>query len=113
MDDSAALFAKVSAAYEAEGFPHEIIGQWTLPENDAADLIELVRKYQPKRILEVGTFVGVSTMLIALVAGEDARVVSIDPGFPLEVEMSSMGSRFGNVDPAMRTHDVARAVARR
>jgi glycosyltransferase involved in cell wall biosynthesis/predicted O-methyltransferase YrrM len=113
MDDSAALFAKVIAAYEAEGFPHEIIGQWTLPENDAADLIELVRKYQPKRILEVGTFVGVSTMLIALVAGEDARVVSIDPGFPLEVEMSSMGSRFGNVDPAMRTHDVARAVARR
>jgi glycosyltransferase involved in cell wall biosynthesis len=113
MDENAALFAKVIAAYAAEGFPHEIIGQWTLPENDAADLIELVRKYQPKRILEVGTFVGVSTMLIALVAGEDARVVSIDPGFPLGVEMGSMGSSLGNVDPAMRTHDVALAVARR
>ena len=113
MDENAALFAKVIAAYEAEGFPHEIIGQWTLPENDAVDLIDLVRKYQPKRILEVGTFVGVSTMLIALVAGEDAHIVSIDPAFPLEVEMGSMGSRFGKVDPTMRTHDVARAVAKR
>src|SRR5215510_1645502 len=104
MDENAALFSKVMAAYEAEGFPSDIIGQWTLPENDAADLIDLVRKYQPKRILEVGTFVGVSTMLIALAACEDARIVSIDPGFPLEIEMGSMGSSFGNVDPTVRTN---------
>src|SRR5262245_5432847 len=113
MNENSSLFANIIAAYAAEGFPHEIIGQWTLPENDATDLIELVRKYQPKRILEVGTFVGLSTMLIALVAGEDARIISIDPGFPLSVEMGSMGSSLGEVDAAMRTHDVARAVAKR
>jgi glycosyltransferase involved in cell wall biosynthesis len=113
MDESGSLFAKVIAAYAAEGFPHDVIGQWTLPENDVADLIELVRMYQPKRILEVGTFVGLSTVLIALVAGKDAHITSIDPGFPLDVEMGSMGSFFGKVDATTRTHDVARAVARR
>jgi glycosyltransferase involved in cell wall biosynthesis/predicted O-methyltransferase YrrM len=113
MDESGSLFAKVIAAYAAEGFPHDVIGQWTLPENDVTDLIELVRHYQPKRILEVGTFVGLSTVLIALVAGKDAHITSIDPGFPLGVEMGSMGSVFGKVNAAARTHDIARAVARR
>src|SRR5262245_41018490 len=108
MDENVSLFAKVIAAYEAEGFPHDVAGQWTLPENDATDLIELVRHYQPKHILEIGTFVGLSTMLIALVSSEGARITSIDPGFPLEVEMGSMGSAFGKVDTATRTHDIAR-----
>jgi hypothetical protein len=58
MDENAALFAKVIAAYEAEGLPDEKIGQRRLPENDAADLIDLVRKYQAKRIMEVAKFVG-------------------------------------------------------
>lgn len=107
------LFDRVIAAYAAEGFPHEIIGQWTLPANDVEDLVTTVRSLMPSRILEVGTFVGLSTMLIALAGGPRTRVVSIDPNFPLRMEMSSMGSALGHVDADARTQDVAARVADR
>lgn len=111
--DIRGILARILAAYEAEGFPADIIGQWTIPENDSIDLYQFVRHQRPKAILEVGTFVGLSTMLLALAAGRDAHVYTIDPNFPLSDEMGSMGSSFGSIDRTMRTHDVAAAVARR
>jgi glycosyltransferase involved in cell wall biosynthesis/predicted O-methyltransferase YrrM len=113
MEEPAALFDRILAAYKAEGFAPDLIGQWTLPAQDAVDLVSNVRVRQPKAVLEVGTFVGVSTMLIALAGGKATRIVSIDPNFPLAVEMSSMGSTLGSLDAGARTHDVAAAVARR
>ncbi|MCZ8146274.1 MAG: class I SAM-dependent methyltransferase, partial [Roseomonas sp.] len=112
-EEPAAVLRRVLEAFAAEGFPAEIIGQWTIPANDAADLIATVRERAPRRILEVGTFVGLSTILMALVSPADARIVSVDPNFPVSVEMSSMGSRLGAIDPAMPTQAVAAAVARR
>jgi len=112
-EEPAALLRRVMEAYAAEGFPAEIIGQWTIPANDAADLITAVRRRAPRRILEVGTFVGLSTILMALASPAEARIVSVDPNFPVSVEMSSMGSRLGAIDPAMPTQAVAAAVARR
>jgi glycosyltransferase involved in cell wall biosynthesis/predicted O-methyltransferase YrrM len=106
-------FDKVVEAFRAEGYPHDVIGQWTLPEYDVRDLLETVRDHQPQKILEVGTFVGLSTMLMALAGRQDAMVTSVDPNFPLEVEMGSMGSKMGESDGKRRTHDIARAVSRR
>ncbi len=106
-------FDAVLDAYAREGWPHDIIGQWTLPANDVGDLLRLIRDRQPKKILEVGTFVGLSTMLMAKAAGSGTSIFSIDPNFPLSVEMGSMRSRTGCVDSSMRTHDIARAVAKR
>lgn len=113
MQDVAELFAAVVRAYAEEGFPHSVIGQWTLPENDVADLIAAVCDRKPRKVLEIGTFVGLSTMLIALAGGPDIQVVSIDPNFPLADEMGSMGSNLGHVDATQATHDIARKVATR
>jgi glycosyltransferase involved in cell wall biosynthesis/predicted O-methyltransferase YrrM len=107
------LFKTVVAAYEAEGYPHEIIGQWTLPLNDVRDLVEAVRLHAPRKVLEVGTFVGMSTMLIALAGRDDAHIFTVDPSFPLKTEMLSMGSRLGVVDAERPTQEIAEAVAHR
>ncbi|WP_333670440.1 glycosyltransferase [Elioraea tepidiphila] len=113
MSDAEALFRQVVAAYAEEGFPHEIIGQWTLPATDVADLVRAIRTEAPRTVLEVGTFVGLSTMLIALAGGGRTRVLSIDPNFPIEVEMRGMDSRLGSIDTTRRTQEIARAVAAR
>ena len=48
------------------GFDTAAIRQWCIPELDAEMLVEATRAQRPKRILEVGTYVGVSTLLMAL-----------------------------------------------
>src|SRR4051794_4493296 len=105
-------FAEVLQAYDTCGFDSAAIRQWCIPESDAKTLVEYVVERAPKRILEVGTYVGVSTLLIAVASHPETSIVSIDPNFPLRVEMGSMGSELGELDGTTRTHDVARAVAR-
>ena len=41
-------------------------------------LIEAVRRYRPRRILEVGTLVGYSTILMGRELGEDSEIVTIE-----------------------------------
>ena len=104
-------FRRVLGAYEIRGFDTAAIRQWCIPELDAEMLVEATRAQRPKRILEVGTYVGVSTLLMAL-ADPAATIVTIDPNLPLAAEMGSMGSDLGGLESARRTHDVARAAAR-
>jgi predicted O-methyltransferase YrrM len=107
------LFQRIVSAFEDEGYPHHIIGQWTLPENDVEDLIYTLSSKKPKRLLEVGTFVGLSTMLLALASDDDARIVSVDPNYPISREMLSMGSSIEGVAHERRTQEIAKAVAQR
>ena len=103
-------FRRVLAAYEARGFDTGAIRQWCIPELDAEMLVEATRVQRPKRILEIGTYVGVSTLLMAL-AEPMATIVTIDPNLALAAEMGSMDSDLGRLEGALRTHDVARAAA--
>ena len=97
------------AAYERLGAPHDVIGAWALPEPDAELLAAYVQQIKPSRILEIGTYVGVSTMLMALNAPE-ATVVTVDPNLPLALEASAMRVTAGEIGH-LTTFDVARMVA--
>ncbi|WP_336080161.1 O-methyltransferase [Thalassospira sp. CH_XMU1448-2] len=111
--DYRSLFQRIVSAFEEEGYPHNIIGQWTLPENDVEDMLDALLSKRPKRLLEVGTFVGMSTMLLALASDDDAHIVSVDPNYPISREMLSMGSSIGEVAHERRTQEIAKAVAQR
>ncbi len=104
-------FGACWAPMRSAGFDTAAIRQWCIPELDAEMLVEATRAQHPQRILEVGTYVGVSTLLMAL-ADATATIVTIDPNLPLETEMGSMGSNLGSLEGAVRTHEVARAAAR-
>jgi predicted O-methyltransferase YrrM len=104
-------FRRVLGSYEACGFDTDAIRQWCISELDGQMLVEATRVRRPKRILEVGTYVGVSTLLMAL-ADATATIVTIDPNLALAAEMGSMDSDLGRLKGTLRTHDVARAAAR-
>jgi predicted O-methyltransferase YrrM len=104
-------FRRVLGGYEACGFDTGAIRQWCISELDGQMLVEATHVRRPKRILEVGTYVGVSTLLMAL-ADATATIVTIDPNLALAAEMGSMDSDLGRLKGTVRTHDVARAVAR-
>jgi predicted O-methyltransferase YrrM len=104
-------FQRVLGGYEACGFDTDAIRQWCISELDGQMLVEVTRVRRPKRILEVGTYVGVSTLLMAL-ADTTATIVTIDPNLALAAEMGSMDSDLGRLKGTVRTHDVASAAAR-
>ena len=106
------IYTKVLGAYQSLGFDMAVIGQWCIPREDAFDLVAHVVEHRPHKVLEVGTFVGVSTLMIAEALSEEASFVTIDPNLPLTVEMASTNSTIGGLDGSLRAQDVARAAAR-
>jgi predicted O-methyltransferase YrrM len=106
------LFARVTDAYAALGYPAELISQWSLPRVDGALLLDAVARAAPRNVLEVGTFVGVSTLLMALRVGRGARIHTVDPNLPLSVEMGSMQSRDFGCDLSIRAQDLGAPAAR-
>jgi len=41
-------------------------------------LIDIIRRTRPKRILEIGTFMGYSTILMARALGSDAKIITVE-----------------------------------
>ncbi|HVY88303.1 MAG TPA: class I SAM-dependent methyltransferase, partial [Hyphomonadaceae bacterium] len=104
------LYQRVLAVYESLGYPPSIVNSWAISAHDVPDLLAAARRAQARKILEVGTYVGVSTMLLAL-ACPDARIVTVDPDLPLEIEMGATGSALGGVDARVTTLAIARTAA--
>lgn len=108
--DVKALHDRVLAAYEGAGCSRAVIAGWAISDNDVEDFVTLAHAAQPRRILEVGTHVGVSTMLLALVCPR-AEIFTVDPDFPVSIEDSAVvsGDRREKEDPTV--HEVARRAA--
>lgn len=100
--NSAQLVERVFSAYEAIGAAPPLIAEWAISTNDVSDLLQEVQSARPRRILEVGTYVGVSTMLMAL-ACPDAEIFTFDPDFPLALEMKAVGSAISESSPTTLT----------
>lgn len=113
MDPSAidTTFDRILSVYTALGFPPELVAHWSLPRPDAARLVAELTAARPTRILEVGTFVGFSTLLMATYAPPDAVIHSVDPNFPLHVELDAMHTRTADADVSLRPQEVARRAA--
>jgi predicted O-methyltransferase YrrM len=106
-------FADILKIFEELGYPQALIGQWTLPWEDARTLMGIFQAAGPKNVLEVGTFVGVTTLLMALLSPEATHIHSIDPNFPLELEMASMKSELYDFDTSIRAQELALKATRK
>lgn len=94
-----AHYERILDTYEALGLSRESAGLWCTPLRDAEVLIEHLEPQRHRKILEVGTYVGVSALLLALHAPA-AEIHTVDPNLPLEsgtpgrgVERSSAAGR--------------------
>jgi hypothetical protein len=104
-------YAKIVEVFSELGYPQDLIGQWTLPQRDAQTLMGIIQECRPQNILEVGTFVGVTTLLMALMSSPDTHIHSIDPNFPLKVEMESMRSNLYDSNTTIKAQYLGLQVA--
>ena len=64
----------------------------SVPYDDAVELYKVVRFFQPKVIAEVGTFIGVSTMVMDLATAETAKICTCDVSNRIDLPL------YGNED---------------
>lgn len=109
---AADCYEAILETYERLGFPREVVTNWTLPKSDVNGLLAQFDPTRPLRVLEVGTFVGLSTLLIAAHCHPGTRIHTVDPNFPLAVELDSMKTPLASCDPTMRQQALAALAAR-
>lgn len=107
-----AAYNRVMAVYAELGYPTHLINSWALPENDAGALLSKAVECHPQNVLEVGSYVGSTTCLLALHTSDSTRIHSIDPNFPLRTEMSAMGSNLYDCNVEIKTQELGQAAAR-
>jgi len=64
-------------------------------------LVELVRATKPRRVLEVGTFIGYSTILMAKELGNDSEIITIEID-EREAELAEQNIAKAEVKPKIR-----------
>ncbi len=113
-EDAVRALERVLEAFASLGYPREVVTQWSIPQADAVDLVVGLRRdlegVSAPRILEVGTFVGTSA-LVMLLTNPRAVVHTVDPNFALEVEFEAMHCVHRDADLARSTQDVAALAA--
>lgn len=101
----------IFSAYADHGYPIELVTNWALPARDSRKLAELLEEKQPERVLEIGTFVGLSTMMMAAKLHDEAVIHTVDPNLPLAVALEAMNIPARDVDLTMRRQELASAIA--
>lgn len=112
-DDLNKYYDQMLKIYTELGYDENFIGQWTLPLQDAQRLVEILQVCRPQNILEVGTFVGLTTLLMALFSSPETHIHTIDPNFPLQVEMGSMRCKIDDFDTSIKSQDLGLQAAER
>ncbi|MFA5799553.1 MAG: class I SAM-dependent methyltransferase [Candidatus Peribacteraceae bacterium] len=97
----------VLSYFSGKGLPENFIRHVCITEEDAELILERIRCRHPRNILEVGTFIGLSTGIIASAASEDARLICVDPNLPVSLHRF-IGSGSRHCDDGTRTLDHVR-----
>jgi SAM-dependent methyltransferase len=66
-----------------QGFPRELLDFVCIRREEALQIADIIQKKEPRAILEIGTFIGLSTGLFALTSPPQCIVVGVDPNFPV------------------------------
>ena len=101
----------ILSGYADRGYPAELITSWALPSRDARTLIDLIEQQSPENVLEIGTFVGVSTLMMAAKLPKGAMIHTVDPNFPLMIELGAMNTPARGADLSVCHQELAAAVA--
>ncbi|MBI4252667.1 class I SAM-dependent methyltransferase [Candidatus Uhrbacteria bacterium] len=106
----------VLAMYKHYGIDETILRQWSIFEDDWEIIdTELQQAASLKNVLEVGTFMGVSTFCIAQrLINNDQHLYTIDPNALLETEVPSVDKEFagGRYTLLGRPQDIAKNIFR-
>ena len=68
-----------------QGLERKFIENASIKIDDAKELISIIKEQSPQKILEIGTFVGVSSVVLGLCVPQ-AQIVCIDSDLPVEAQ---------------------------
>jgi predicted O-methyltransferase YrrM len=100
-------FEELLNVYGNLGYHRDLVTHWAIPKPDACKLLELIEIHEPKTILEVGTFVGFSTLLMAKYGPSVFHVHTVDPNFRLQVELGAMNTNAHDSNIEVRHQELA------
>jgi len=72
--------------YLSKGFPEELILNQSITQEDAKQILDFLSLRNPLSILEVGTFIGLSTAVMSMASSKNCKLVCIDPNLPVNVQ---------------------------
>lgn len=73
------------------GIPEPVLRMTCIPSEDADQLINLLQERAPRKILEIGTFVGLSTSVLLQASASSTQLVCVDPDLPVTVQSGAFG----------------------
>jgi len=106
-------FREIVDTYASLGYPHDMLEAWTIPQVDGRALVGFVEDVNPKNVLEVGTYVGMTSMLLAKHTAPDTHIHTVDPSLPLRTEIDSMKGSYHGCDVDIRAQDLGKKAADR
>jgi predicted O-methyltransferase YrrM len=68
-----------------QGFPEALLDFVCFHPDEAHQIINIIEKKQPDSILEIGTFIGLSTGVLALASAPTSTLVCVDPNLPVDI----------------------------
>lgn len=68
-----------------QGFPEALLRFVCINPYEAFQISAIIEKRNPRAILEIGTFIGLSTGVFALASPPDSILVCVDPNLPVNV----------------------------
>ncbi len=74
----------VFAYFTKQGIPSDVLHHNCIKRAEAEQIGSIIEKTRPRTILEVGTFIGLSTGVIALSCTPESTFVCIDPNLPVD-----------------------------
>lgn len=82
---------KVLDYFVSQGIPENVVRGVSIYPEDATRLVEIVEEKTPHKILEIGTFIGLSTGVLALASAPDSILVCVDPSLPVSIHSRKLG----------------------
>jgi predicted O-methyltransferase YrrM len=81
---------QVYAYFNEQGFPGELLDFVCIRREEALQIEAIIQKKKPRAILEIGTFIGLSTGVLALTSPPQCTVIGVDPNFPVHLLSQSI-----------------------
>jgi predicted O-methyltransferase YrrM len=84
-EDVVNYWQMVYSYFADRGFPEVLLDFVCIHLDEANQITDIIGKKQPESILEIGTFIGLSTGVIALASAPTSTLVCVDPNLPVDI----------------------------
>lgn len=97
--------------FSGKGLPEKFVRHVCITKEDADTILRHIQSKRPGAVLEIGTFIGMSTGIIAAAMDETARLVCVDPNLPVALHRW-VGTDHYHTDDRTQSLDHVRSVLR-